>query len=258
MNKTYWATAFSPIIHPALKGIILGCLSLGCASISPPANAQVATADSAPQFSGPAAAPAPAQVPSQPAARPAPSNPNVPPGFWGSPTPAFPQEPTFESPVFRKILSLVEENFELKSELRVQAIENKAKEQIHRIKAENLLLREQLEKAAKAIKQANLEKELLDKQIMELEHRSRLLEERSKSLADQQPEPISIDHLSKFLSQLQLVFDRNLLKIQQPNGQAIQRQVTDENTVEGPEQDSSSKDEEQTLNDQRVDSPKND
>lgn len=152
-------------------------------------------------------------VPVQPS-RPS-TSPRVPPGFWGPAAPVSPIEQAMESPVFKRILSLMEENMELKAEMRIQAIQAEAKEQVQTLKLETKTLREQLERTEEALRQANRARESLEKRISELDHRSRLLEERARSMADSASEVMSVDRLTKFLGELQNAFDHNLHRIQQ-------------------------------------------
>jgi hypothetical protein len=197
---------------------------LGCTALPVLVHAQLFSPVAAtPPPGGPTIVQVPAQVPGQlpsqgpgQPSRSAPGSSNVPPGFWGPGAPGLPLDQAMESPIFKRILSLMEENLELKSELRVQAIQSEAREQLQSLKAETKMLREQLERSQEALRQATVAKESLEKRITELDHRSRLLEERAKSMVERQSEAPSLDRLTKFLNELQTAFDQHLQKIQLP------------------------------------------
>jgi capsule polysaccharide export protein KpsE/RkpR len=114
--------------------------------------------------------------------------------------------------MFRRLLQLTEENIELKSQLKIQSIESEAREQIHHLEAEIGSLREQLHRSETALKQATHAKESLEKRITELDHRSRLLEERAKSLTEKQPEGDHIDQLNAVLHEMPVMVERLLDK----------------------------------------------
>lgn len=85
-----------------------------------------------------------------------------------------------ESPAFRTVFQLMQENAELKSQMKIQAIQMEARMQVQSLQHQMELLRGQLEQAKESLQQANVYKERMEKRATELEHRSRLLEERAR------------------------------------------------------------------------------
>lgn len=98
-------------------------------------------------------------------------------------------QPDFEhllsSPAIKKFLELMRENMELKAQIKILGIQSESKMRMHDMELKVEQLRRELNESNAALKDATLSKERLEKRISELEHRSRLLEERAKAIGSQ-------------------------------------------------------------------------
>ena len=77
-------------------------------------------------------------------------------------------------------MALIQENSELKARLKIQEIEAEARLRVERLERRLEQLEAQLQQTRGALKEANVRNEMLSRQTSELEHRSRLLEDRSR------------------------------------------------------------------------------
>ncbi len=130
-------------------------------------------------------------------------------GFGGPPTPHAPLDfdQVIQSPAVVKFLELTQQNLELKSQLKIQAIESDARIRMQDVQHEAESLKEQLRRSQAELKEAARINETLSKRVTELEHRARLLEARLMSQADhsndQSAKPINLDRLKSMLDRLE-------------------------------------------------------
>lgn len=102
-----------------------------------------------------------------------------------------------DSPAIKKILALMQENMELKAQLKIQTIQAESKMHARELETQLDQLRRQLDHSHRALKDAELSNERLEKRISELEHRSRILEDRARAIADSRMESRKAEAIQK-------------------------------------------------------------
>jgi hypothetical protein len=102
-----------------------------------------------------------------------------------------------DSPTIKKILALMQENMELKAQIKIQTIQAESKMHARELETQLDQLRRQLDHSHRALKDAELSNERLEKRISELEHRSRILEDRAKAIAESRMESRKAEAIQK-------------------------------------------------------------
>ena len=117
-----------------------------------------------------------------------------------------------QSPIFQKILSLMKENMELKAQMKIQSIQWESRIRESELENEVDKLRQQLEVSQVELKEARISKERLEKRISELEHRSRLLEERARSIGNQSSHKLDEDLLKRLATDMHRDFEVRVVR----------------------------------------------
>jgi len=99
----------------------------------------------------------------------------------------------WNSPWVQKMIALIEENADLRAQLQIKAIQVKAQRRVAQLESDMRITVEQLEASQRSLHDAVVANEQLEKRVAELEHRSRLLQERLRTQSDTQVTP-SLPH----------------------------------------------------------------
>lgn len=91
------------------------------------------------------------------------------------------------SPMLQKIMALIEENADLRSQLKIQKIQAEAHRRVTQLQTEMRITAEKLETSQRSLREAAIANEQLEKRVAELEHRSRLLQQRVRAQTEDHP-----------------------------------------------------------------------
>lgn len=91
------------------------------------------------------------------------------------------------APMLQKIMALIEENAELRSQLKIQKIQAEAHRRATQLQTEMRITAEKLEASQRSLREAAIANEQLEKRVAELEHRSRLLQQRVRAQTEVHP-----------------------------------------------------------------------